>query len=277
MAEVCTPWIDGQDVVTCCDADVSNPADLDPYADAAGDLLFELSARLFPGICSDTVRPCRTRCGCPWQILSRGHIVWNPNVLDPYYGWWNCGADQQCGCFPLSRVLLAGYVTAVSEVKIDGDIVDPDTYRVDENQWLTRVRLTPDDPVAVWPGCQDMSLPDTEHGTFSVTYTYGRDVPQAGVLAASQLACEMWKQCNGLECRLPQGTARVIRAGVVVERTPFISWGFERGGRSIPRGWNTGMPLVDAFLNGYNPTGLAREPVFWSPTSYLEYAQKLGL
>jgi len=276
MSEVCTPWIEGADVAACCGAEVTTDAVFDDFAEAASDLLFELSGRRFPGICETTARPCRTMCGCPWQILSRGHIVWNPNYLDPFYGWWSCNGDA-CGCWPLSRVLLSGYVTEVSEVRINGDVVDPDTYRVDQHRWLVRTRPTADDQPNVWPGCQALDLPDTQDGTWAVDYSYGVDAPIAGQNAASQLACEMWKQCNGQECSLPPGVTRTVRAGVVVERPAFVAWGWNRGGRSIPKGWNTGLPMVDAFLNAYNPAGLTKAPVFWSPATEGKYAPTLGL
>jgi hypothetical protein len=31
------------------------------------------------------------------------------------------------------------------------------------------------------------------------------------------------------------------------------------------------MPLVDAFLSAFNPSGLKRRPVIWSPASDLRY------
>ncbi len=279
---LCTPWIDGTDVAECCDvSDASDPTIFDASAELASELLYQYSLRLFPGICQRTVRPCSPTCGCPWQVLSRGHIVWNWNLVDPLYGYgygaWGCSGDR-CGCRPLSRTLLAGYVQEILEVLIDGDVVDPATYRVDRNRWLVRVRPNADDETwEHWPGCQNMDLPETEDGTWAVTYTYGREAPVAAQKAAAQLACEIYKQCVGEECGLPEGTTRVIRQGLVVEKPAFIGWAFEKGGRSIPRGWKTNIPLVDAFLNAYNPTGLVRLPMFWTPTRELQFAQAVGL
>lgn len=278
---LCSDWLTGTDVAECCDIeDASDPTVFDAAAQAAQELLFELSLRRFPGVCEATVRPCRTTCGCPWQILSRGYVVWNPNFIGPWgWGAWSCGDGlwADCGCRPLSRVLLAGYVQEITEVVIDGEIADPNTYRVDNHRWLVRTRETDDDPLPHWPGCQDLTLPETEDGTWAVTYTYGLDVPLAGVNAARELACEIYKSCSGQECALPKGTTRVIRQGVIIEKPAFTSWGFEKGGRSIPRGWNTGLPMTDAFLNATNPTGLTRVPIFWSPTRALRYAQEYGL
>jgi len=276
---LCSPWIDGTDVAECCNVeDCDTPSVLQGAAEAASELLFMYSMRQFPGICERTVRPCRTNCFCPWQVLSRGHIVWNWNYAWAGYGYgaWTCNSDC-CGCRPLSRVLLGGYVQEVTEVVINGVIIDPDTYRVDSRKWLTRVRPSAGDDPARWPGCQNLDLPETEEGTWAVTYTYGKDVPASGINAAIALACEIYKQCTNQKCALPANTTRVLRQGIAVEKPAFISWGFEKGGRSIPRGWKTGIPAVDVFLNAVNPTGLVRVPVVWSPSTPLRYAPSLGL
>ena len=275
---LCSPWITGENVADCCSVEEgSDPTIFDSAAEIASEILFQLSLRRFPGICYATVRPCRSNCYCPWQVLSRGHIVWNPNFMDPLYGWWMCGGEDSCGCRPLSKVLLAGRVQEVTEVLIDGDVVDPLTYRVDQRRWLVRTRQTPDDEVLLWPGCQNLALPETEDGTWAVTYTYGQEVPASGIAAAAELACNIYKQCNGQPCALPANTVRAVRQGVVMEKPGFVSWGFEKGGRSIPRGWHTNMPSVDAFLTAYNPAGLVRIPNIWSPTARLRYAPTLGM
>lgn len=271
---LCSRWIEGSDVATCCDAESSDSTVFDDVAEMASELLFQFSGRRYPGICERTVRPCRTTCSCPFQVLSRGYVVWNPWMANMWggYGLWSCDSYDWCGCEPLSRVLLAGYVNDIVEVVIDGDVVDPNTYRVDRHRWLVRTREVPDDPWPHWPGCQDLTLPEDQPGTWAVTYEYGKQPPIAGVEAAIELGCELYKLCQGLTCKLPTNTTRVIRQGLVTEKPAFFSWAFEKGGRSIPRGWKSGMPKVDAFLNAYNPAGLTRVPIFWSPTSYLRYA-----
>lgn len=277
----CQPWIDGAQVAECCTAeDCDSPGLFDQAAEIASELLYQYSARQFPGLCTRTVRPPNpTICGCPWQVLSRGHIVWNPNFYWNNYGYWGswwCNGST-FGCRPVSRVLLAGFVQEILEVVIDGAIVDPDTYRVDYHRWLTRVEPVETDEWPHWPGCQNMLLPETEEGTWAVTYTYGREAPVSGQDAAIELACEIFKQCNSQRCALPVNTTRLARLGIVMEKPAFISYAFEKGGGSIPRGWKTGMPKVDAFLNAFNPAGLIRQPIVWTPTSYLRYAPELGL
>jgi hypothetical protein len=150
-------------------------------------------------------------------------------------------------------VKLSGYpVRRIDEVKIDGAIIAESEYRLDERRYLTRKNN------GLWPSCQDMSVDDTESGSFSITYSYGIDPPQIGRDAASQLACEIYKACSGEECALPSGVTRVTRQGITMERTFFQ--------RDLATGaWRTGMPFVDAFLNASNPHGILRSPTFWAP------------
>lgn len=249
------------------------------FAMEASQVLYELSGRQFAGICEKTVRPCGT-AWCGFQTLSRGHIVapmgfWRWNGL-----WWG-GDVNPCGCRPLSQVLLSGYpVREILEVKIDGDVVDPATYRLDERRWLTRMRDPAEpDTALLWPNCQQLDLNDDQDGTFSVTYTYGQDVPVLGVHAAAQLGCELYKACTGGNCALPTGTTRISRQGVVVERLAFTSWAFRspQSTRSTtPPGWHTGLSLVDAFLSTYNQTGIKRRPVIYSPLARMRYAKQVG-
>ena len=286
----CQPWTSSQSVWECCGQPMTTigegsgaeecPVDMSQFAYEASQVLYELSGRQFAGACEKTVRPCG-RGWCGFQVLSRGYVVWNPYWWNPYWdgmSWWYQGSNA-CGCRPLDRIKLNGYpVREVTEVLIDGAVVDPSTYRLDERRWLSRVPdpLEPDVGLR-WPACQEMGLPDTMAGTFSVSYRYGQDPPLLGVHAAAQLGCEIYKQCSGAECALPTGTSRVTRQGIVIEKLAFATWGFTptaraRGGRAS--GWNTGMPLVDAFLNTYNTSGLKRRPVFWAPGR--AYARAVG-
>lgn len=266
----CSPWASGQAVWSCCGQPTTTvdgdecPVDMTAYAFEASQVLFELSARQFSGTCTKTVRPCSTRSWCNVQVLSRGHLV----------GWDGGNWSTPCGCSHLDRILLSGYpVKEITQVKIDGVVVDPDTYRLDGWRWLVRVRDPAEpDTWLTWPSCQALDLPDTEDGTFAVTYRYGQDPPLVGVDAAAELGCELYKACNSGagECKLPSGTTRVIRQGVVIERLAFSAWGLQDGI------WRTGLPRVDTFLNAYNPQKLRRRPAFWSPATHMRYARRAG-
>ncbi len=255
----CSPWIDGDDVADCCSVETSSDAIFDQVASEASDLLFEISGRLYAGECGPrTVRPSCDDCYCGYQVLSRGYVV----------GPWDWGYPllslcNSClvSCAP-SLIKLAGDpIREVSEVKIDGDIVAEEEYALFNDRFLQRLDSQR------WPVSQNLTLPDTEENTFSITYTFGADPPDLGRSAAAQLACEMWKECNGADCALPKGTTRLTRQGVTIDKLAFTAWTFREGR------WATGLPLVDAFLSGSNPAGLQRRPVVWSPGARTNYAQ----
>lgn len=243
----CRAWTTEEEVADCCGiTDTADIAELTTPVVAASQLLYVLGGRQHPGTCERLVRPCAKAYGCPpspWDGYSRG-----------------------CGCSGLDRVPLAGRAQEILEVRIDGDVVDPDTYRLDESRWLTRVPAPSDLTTRLyWPSCQDMELDELQEGTFSILYTYGVDPPVPAQLAAKELACALWEtQCAGgatsEECRLPNGVTKVEREGITIELNAFRAWGRDENGR-----WNTGMPLVDAFLNAYNPEGLRRGMRVWSP------------
>lgn len=274
QAGPCTAWTTSDDVVTCCGADVgSDTSVFDDFVIVASQILFELSGRLYAGLCEKTVRPCRVGCNCGIQVLSRGHVVgpwdWSGNSWG-WNGWsWECEGTP-CGCQSLSRVLLSGYpVREITEVKIDGDVVSSDTYRLDDHRYLTRVRdpADPDTPLS-WPSCQALDLDDTQDGTFSVTYVYGQYPNALGVQAANALACELYTLCTTAaegECTVPSNVTRITRQGVTIDTSSAISWFYGRRGTGTDPSWNTGLTAVDAFLNSINPYGMRQRPRTWSP------------
>ncbi len=255
----CTAWITGDDVADCCSVEVSSGVVFDAVATQASDLLFSISGRLFAGTCGPrVVRPACDECYCGYQVLSRGYVV----------GPWDFGYPlmlcSTCllACDP-SLVKLAGVpIREVSEVKINGDVLDPAEYRVYNDRYLQRL------DGERWPVAQNLGWPDTEENTFSITYTFGADPPALGVAAAAQIGCELYKACSSGagECMLPSGVTRLTRQGVTIDKLAFTSWGY-RDGR-----WATGLPLVDAFLASVNPSGLQRRPTVWAPGKR-QYAQ----
>ncbi len=255
----------------CCSVETTDETIFDAVAIQASELLFELSGRLYPGLCGPkTVRPPCLSCACGYQVLSRGYVIgpWD------YGDWPLWGMCDFClvSCAP-SLVKLSGVpVREITQVTVDGDVLNAADYRVFKNRYAMRL----DD--GRWPIRQDLTLPNTEDGTFSITYTYGADPPSAGMAAAAQLACELYKACIGEACALPTGTTRVQRQGVTIEKLAFTNWAYTparyaRGARQA--GWNTGMALVDAFLASYNPTGNIRRPVLYAPGKR-QYAQEWG-
>lgn len=282
----CTPWCDSQDVWVSCGSPTITigegssedecAVDMTTYAQMASWLLFGLSGRLYSGRCERTVRPCSdTPCG--FQTLPGGYVVWPTNDGMIPWGWngwgWNWPDYTGCGCTPLDRIKLAGYpVREIIEVKIDGVVVpEAFNWRLDKRRFLTRMADANGNDQR-WPDCQHRNMPDTEVGTFSVRYAYGQDPPLLGSLAAAKVACELYRGSNGESCALPDGTIRVTRQGVTVDRMATLNWY-----HSPQRGWQSGIPIVDAFLNGANPNGLTRRPIFVTPGNRRgRFAQSVG-
>jgi hypothetical protein len=281
----CTPWCDASDVSLNCGSPtvitgVGSGADealidMTPYAWMGSWLMWMLSGRRYSGSCERTVRPCGSR-PCGFQTLPGGYTIWpTPDGLP---GWWNGSAWNVpgfggCGCEPLDRIKLAGYpIREIIEVKIDGiDVPEANNWRLDGWRFLTRMADANGDP-QYWPACQRLDMDDTEVGTFAVTYAYGQDPPLFGQLAAAQVACEIFKGTTGGECALPSGTVRVSRQGITIDKLAALGWF-----RTSTNGWQTGLGVVDAFLNAANPQGNARRPMIMVPGQRsLRYAQSVG-
>lgn len=275
----CSAWATADEVAACCSASVGSDLSVfDDAIDQASQLLFALVGRQFNGTCQKTVRPCRQGCGCFawasgdhwWDWLGPWDVGWVGSEWYAGPNWW-WGDGQECGCGCLSKVKLSGYpVREITEVKLDGVVLAPSGYRLDQHRYLIR---TDDD---LWPACQDLSKADTETGTWSITYTYGSDPPMLGRAAATQLACEFYKACNGDDCSLPEGTTRLVRQGVTIEKLAFATFSIQQERGSKRPVWRTGLPLVDAFLTAYNPHGMTRQPVFWAPGLRHRYAPQVG-
>ena len=257
-----SPWVSSQDVWECCGQPMTTvdgeecPVDFTFFAYAASELLFGYSGRQYFGLGSKTGArpPCRPGCGCG-QVLSRGYVI-----PGPWWNWWYYSWEGPCDP---SKVLLSGYpVRQITEVKIDGDVLDPTEYGL----WKWRYLVRKND--GIWPRCQNLSLDDTEDGTWSVSYTYGLDPPITGQLAAQELACELYRACSGGDCSLPKGVTRVVRQGVVIEKLAFAAWGLQDGI------WKTGLTRVDAFLNWANPRKISRRATIWSPAAHLQYTRR---
>lgn len=259
----CESWITGADVAACCSIEgaSSSEADalLEEVAVEASMLLYELSGRLFSGLCETTVRPCRAPCHC-WVPDER---VFAEHGGGWWGGWswgdgaWSHACGDRCGCGQLSQIKLAGYpIREITEVLIDGSVVDPTTYRLDRSRYL--VRLDDAGPPLVkrrWPACQNLAL-DEGPTTFFISYTFGTDPPPGAIRAAAELACELYRSCPGIdgECALPTNVTRVDRQGITIDRkrvTTFLA------------GAETGLFAVDAFLAVYG--GRRRRAAIWSP------------
>lgn len=203
------------------------------------------------GGCPITVRPCKAGCaGGARSYYSYGSYGWmNPHI--GLSGTWinSCGCNTDCSCVTLCEVVLPSPVGTVIEVAVDGLVVNPSDYRVDGNRlvWVG----TDECP---WPACQDLSLPDTEPGTFSVTYLNSYPIDALGAYAAGVLAWEYAQACVGNRCRLPASVTSISRQGV----------SFDIATGAFPNGM-TGIREVDAFIAIWNPDTLRQQTRVWSP------------
>ena len=133
----------------------------------------------------------------------------------------------------MPTLTLPGPVGAVTEVVVDGTVLDPAAYLVAGSD-LSRV------DGKNWPICQDLALPPTEPGTWMVTYERGVPVPAGGQVAAALLAVELFKAaCSDPSCALPRRVQSISRQGVTVAVLDAFD--------DIDKG-HTGIWLVDSWI-----------------------------
>lgn len=217
--------------------------------DQAAEILYALSGRQF-GACEITVRPCRQDCS-DGRVSGLYGYPWTPQLINGSWVNTRCGrCKTDCSCTEVCELFLPGFVASVSEVKIDGVVLDDTDYRVDNGRNLVAMG-------DCWPKCQDMSLADTEVGTFSVTYVKGRPLPVAGQAALGALACELCKACVGdASCCLPARVTSITRQGYSIAMLDPME--FLKDGR-------TGVYAVDVWLAAVNPKGRSRYAGVFSP------------
>lgn len=217
----------------------------------ATEVLYALSGRQF-GLCARTIRPCRADCfeGI-WPSIDQwnsGSGLSYPQPLLMQGQWYNLtcgGCTTGCSCVAVSEAALPGPVHDITEVKIDGIVLNPlIDYRLDD--WRLLVRLGGDS----WPLCNDLNLADTEVGTWSVTFNTGVEVPELGQLAVGELATEIAKyiSCDNT-CTLPKPMQSMVRQGLSVT---FLD------PNQVFADGKTGLYFCDLFIQTYNPNKLRR-------------------
>jgi hypothetical protein len=250
VTRVCAPWV-SQARLAACVPDATASQRQQAVA-VASDVLYVLSGSQWRGICTELVRPCGMRwgdggvvaapgAGAPWVVPVNG-------VLTSY--GCGCGPQDDCGCSASSYVQLRSDAVAISEVKVDGEVLDPSGYTLFDLGRLYRVGGS-------WPCCgNDLTRADTEPGTWSISYSYGKEPPIGAAAAAEVLACELARAAAGLPCSLPERVTSVARQGVsfnILDPQDFLV-----GGR-------TGVYAVDLFLTSANPHRLVGRSAVWWP------------
>ena len=222
---------------------------IDQSLQIATEVLWERTHHRF-GLCAITLRPCRNTCANPpagWFDMT-GRTWPFPALIGGVWHNIGCGScSDSCSCTTVQEVILPSPVAEIVEVKVDGAVLAPTAYRVDN--WRLLVRLDG----GTWPLCNNLNLDDTEPGTWSVTASSGEQVPSTGSRAVGQLASEIFKGCpgsGGSDCILPGGTVRqVTRQGVT--KVYFDAATAFKGG-------SIGLYWPDLFIATYNPGGRRR-------------------
>lgn len=248
------PCMTGWEPISCCVIPTGAAAVTGTLLGAAVESLWQASGQRY-GLCTYTVRPCREDCwgGGGWPFLD-SWWQWSAGGMWPrpllYAGnWYNItcgGCPGDCSCTVLSKVKLPAPVYEITEIKIDGVVMASGSYTVLD--WQTVIRTDG----GMWPRCQDLSKPDTEPDTWSITFTQGEELPELGKLALGQLLCEYGNAFCGNACALPKNLASLARQGVTIQLNADDDW--------IKR-----LTFVNEFLKYANPEGLPGPPAVYSP------------
>lgn len=226
----CVEWAVEGDIPETCDTTAIAPATMTAALTLASDVMFNLTRRRWPGLCTDTFRPFSNQC-C--------YVQHDPNDWAVYHG---------------AVKLPAIDVRAISSVKLDGAVVDPTWYRLRKNYLMPR-RLADGTIPLVLPCWQDLYADDTADNTFEITYTHGADPPDAGVTVCALLAYEFalaWTPACAGSCRLPQRVTTVTRAGTTFAILDPLTV-FEKG--------MVGIPDIDVWIQSVNH-GESRQRAF---------------
>jgi hypothetical protein len=230
----------GDDAAGCEHLDSLPASGREAFEDMAVDYLWNWTGRKF-GPCPVTLRPCRSDCTAGqstfWGSSGRSRLgmPWTPVLIRGE--WFNLGCGfcgDSCSCSTVSSLTLPGPVSGIVEVEVDGVILDPSAYRVDDARFLVR------QDGGIWPTCQDMGLALGEVGTWAVTYERGVPVPSGGQIAAGRLACELARAaCGDKTCGLPQRVQTITRQGVTIAMLDAFD--------DVDKG-HTGIWLIDSWV-----------------------------
>lgn len=277
----CSPWTSAAQVqalpwVTAAITKSASSAEeiaviLAQSAVAASELLYERSGRVFTGECGPvTIRPVSrptdadTRSG----ITALAGTGWfSASGMASGYGTSNPGVMVHYGSVEPPTIILPHPVTEIVSVLIDGVTIpgpyDPATglgeWELRDFRELVRIRPTaafsPTERWG-WPTSQILDLPDSQEGTFSITFTFGQPPPMLGQLAALKLAEYLALPQLGDTTHYPRRVKQVARQGVTTQ-TADASDMLAAG--------QTGIYEVDLFLLAVNPKKLDRQATVWSP------------
>lgn len=219
---------------------------IDQLCMVASTWLWRATGRQYPGPGTVTVRPVP-----PWGRLGQGLTA---ETFDSHTGGFlgGCGGRGEYA----SEILLGHHpVRTVSQVVIEGQILSPSAYRIDDARWLVRL------DGQSWPIWQDWSKASGPSvggaATWEVSLTWGEDPPPDGIFAAQILTGHLALAATSSgQCRLPNRVQSVVRQGtsmLLVDPTMLLAGGM----------W--GIAEVDMFVHAVNPAHLMAPATMTSP------------
>jgi hypothetical protein len=230
---------------------------------AATDLLYVLSGRQFrSGRSLIRPTPIDSAYGAqsylyPYSSMSGYGAAWGFAA-----GWaWSAGLGMGWGwgSQDSSEVVLQGPVQRINQVMVDGAVLDPSEYTLYDKRRLVRNVDSTGQTSGAWPLYQQLALPLTESGTWSIDYDWGKVPPPAGKAACIELALEVARSLSGTDTtRLPARVLSIATEGMNVAVGDALAYVRE----SL-----TGIPIVDLFLQAYNRAGLRRRTIMIGPNS----------
>lgn len=193
------------------------------------------------GLCEVTLRPCKAKCyEGQSSFFGRGPggssgSPWTPTLVGGQWFNISCGTcGDTCGCGHVESLTLPGPVDSITGITIDGEILDPLSYRVDNHKYLIR------QDGGAWPDCQDLGADEDQPGTFVIRYLQGRPVPVGGQVAVGKLACELAKAaCGDRGCELPKRVQSITRQDVSIQMLDSFD-DLEKG--------RTGIWIIDSWI-----------------------------
>jgi hypothetical protein len=231
---------------------------------AASEILYIRSGRVYTGVCGPvTIRPVSRPVDVDTRVWLNGGGSWGWGASwgsASYYGLGVGAVVPHFGNNEPPTVVLGAYpVREIVQVLIDGVLIPPDEYELRDYKTLVRIRPTagsvPTERYG-WPSSQIQDLPDTQEGTFSITYTYGQDPGLGGINACKALAQVLVLPRFGDTTHYPQRLQSISRQGVSAAVTDVID---------ILNKGMLGIYEVDSWLSSVNPGKAVRQSSVWSP------------
>lgn len=227
----------------CCPGwDNATPEQQARASALAAQFIYVASGRQY-GQCPVTVRPCGDDCNDYSTYWGPSEASsWIP-TLTAQGTWINCRSGSchcnPCNCCHICAVNLEWPATGITEVKVDGVIVDPSEYFIYDDKKLVKRE-------GCFPKCQDLQADSDAPNTFEVTFLHGFPLDDAGQAALDVLACEFLKDCLGVACSLPSRWRSISREGISIDQIDNFD--------TLDRG-RIGIFAVDQWIATVNPSG----------------------